>query len=62
MEVEILEAASIIWDIRNNNQKCCQICKTYETPQWRRLPNYYTVLCNRCAISSVRAIRLTTPK
>jgi hypothetical protein len=49
MDNEILEAANILWSINNNNIKCCQICKVYSSPAWRKYA-YYTQLCNKCGL------------
>lgn len=49
MDNELLVAANILWEISNNNNKCCQICRVYNTPAWRKYA-LYTQLCNRCGI------------
>lgn len=50
MDNEIIEAANTLLQIYYcNNNKCCMICNTTETPQWRK-HKHLSVLCNRCAM------------
>ena len=50
---DIIIAAEILWYIKHNNIKTCQICKCSKTPLWRTCKQY-KILCNRCGIKMQR--------